>query len=83
MSLKNKHLSNGDYFALIACFLLAFNKLRYEWTGGSAVELNIEIERITVVRSRCRQNIKFGNFTLSFGKPTTSKNSTRASACRT
>ena len=31
------------------------------WTGRSAVEANVENERFTVVRSRCR----YGNFTLS------------------
>jgi len=37
-------------------FLLALyivDKARYGWTGGSAVDVNIENERLTVVRSRC------------------------------
>ena len=39
------------------CFLLAFyivDRLRYTCTGRRAVELNIEIEKFTVVCPRCR-----------------------------
>jgi len=43
------------------------DRARGKWTGRSAVEGNIENERFAVVCSRCRQNLKFGNFTLSFG----------------
>ena len=32
------------------------------------VEVNIENERFTVGCSRCHSNIKFGNFTSSFGR---------------
>ena len=51
-----------------SCFLLAsfiVDMARFKWTGISAVEVNIENERITVACSRC-ENLKFRNFTLSF-----------------
>ena len=41
---------------------------RCKWTARSAVAVNIEKERFAVVCSRCRQNLKFGNFTLSFDR---------------
>ena len=41
------------------------DKLRLKWTGRSAVKLNTGNERFTVGCSHCRQNYKFGNFTLS------------------
>ena len=37
-------------------------------TGRGAVAVNIENERFTVLCSRCRDKLKFGNFTLSFGR---------------
>ena len=39
-----------------------------KWTGRNTVELNIENERFTIVYWRCCKNLKFGNFTLSFGR---------------
>ena len=53
------------------CFFLAsfiVDTARCKWTGGSAVEENIGNERFTVVFSRCRLNLKSGNFKLSFGR---------------
>jgi len=53
------------------CFLLAVylvDKLLYRWTDRSAVELNLEDERFIVGCSWCRENLNFGNFTLSFGR---------------
>ena len=44
------------------------DRARCKWTGKSAVEVNIENERLAVVCSPCRQNLKFGNFTLSFDR---------------
>ena len=47
------------------------------WTGRSAIEVNVENERFIVVSSRCGfnhnkfkvlKNLKFENFTLSFGR---------------
>ena len=38
------------------------------WTSRSAVEGNVENERFTVVFSRCRWNLKFGNFSLTFDR---------------
>ena len=69
-SLENKHLGNGGYFRNYCFFLASFivDRARCKWTGRSAVEQNIENERFTVVCSRCRLNLKFGNFTLSFGR---------------
>ena len=78
-SLENKHLGNGDYFVIIASssdallttFRLEYvvDRARCKWTGKSTVEVNIEDERFTVVvRSRCRQCPKSGNFPLSFGR---------------
>ena len=52
-----------DYFLFLASFIV--DMARFKWTGRSAVEVNIENKRITVVCSRC-ENLKFGNFTLSF-----------------
>ena len=54
------------YFFLRASYIL--DKLRWKWTGRRAVEFNIENERSTVRRSGCRWNLKFGYFTLSFGR---------------
>ena len=64
------YLCNSDYFTINA-FLYAFHivdKLRYKLTGWSTVELNLENERFNVECSRCRENYKFGNFSLSFGR---------------
>ena len=44
------------------------DRARCKWTGRSAVEVNIENERFTVMCSRFGQNLKLGNFTLSFGR---------------
>ena len=41
---------------------------RCKWTDRSAIEVNLENERFTVICSRCRLNLKFGNFTLLFGR---------------
>ena len=49
--------------------LYIVDKARYGWTGGSAVDVNIENKRLTVVRAICRQKIRKGNFTLLFGRP--------------
>ena len=69
-SLENKHLGNGGYFRNYCFFLASFlvDRARCKWTGRSAVEQNIENERFTVLCPRCRLNLKFGNFTLSFGR---------------
>ena len=53
------------------CFFLAssvVDRVRCKWTGRSAVGVNYENERFTVVCSRCRRNLKIRNFTLSFGR---------------
>ena len=55
-----------DYCFFFASFFV--DRARCKWTGRSAVEVNIENERFTVVCSRCRENLTFGNFTLSFGR---------------
>ena len=50
-SVENKHLGNGDCFFL-ASFIV--DRARCKCAGGSAVEVNIENERFTVVCSCCR-----------------------------
>ena len=44
------------------------DRARCKWTSRSAVEVIIESERFIVVCSSCRENFKFGNFTLSLGR---------------
>ena len=51
------------------------------WTSKNAVEFNIENERFTDGCSRCRYNLKFGNFTIEIAQ-TTSENSTKVRAAR-
>ena len=56
-SLENKHLGNGDYFVIVSSSSVAsfiVDRARSKWTAGSAVEINIENERFTVVCSRRR-----------------------------
>ena len=50
-SLENKHLTNSDYFVIIASSSnpLLFERARSKWTGRSAFEVNVENERFTVV----------------------------------
>ena len=67
-----------DYSFLLAPFIV--DRACCKWTGRSAVKLNIENERCTAVCSRWRQNLKFGNFTLSFGRRA---QGIRSSACGT
>jgi len=50
-SLEKKHLGNGDCFAIIAS---SSRRLCCKWTARSAVEVNVDNERFTVVCSRCR-----------------------------
>ena len=55
MSLENKHLRNGnfcDYCFFLASFIV--DRARWKWTRTTAVEVNIETERFTVVCSCCR-----------------------------
>ena len=67
---------------LLLFSLASFNASRAgcKWSGRSSFKVNIENERCTAVCSRCRQNLKFGNFTLSFGRRT---QGIRSSACGT
>ena len=46
----------GDYFLIIELLRRTFivDRARCKWTARSAVEVNIENERFTVVCSRCR-----------------------------
>ena len=71
-SFENKHLENGDYFAIISSsshpLLSAADGARCKWTGRSAAWNKYREWRFTVVCSRCRQNHKFGNFKLSFDR---------------
>ena len=55
-SLENKHLGNGDYFVMIASssHSLLLTEHATKWIDRSAVEVNVQNERFTVVRSRCR-----------------------------
>ena len=53
-------------FFFLASFIV--HRARCKRTGRSAVEVNLENERFNVVCWRCRENLKFGNFTLSFGR---------------
>ena len=55
------------WLSLLPCILYSDGE-RCKWTGRSAVEVNIGKERFTVVYSGCRSNLKFGNFTLLFGR---------------
>ena len=55
-------LRKRDYFVIFSSFVLAFYTVEnvcYKWTERSAVEVNIENERFTVVCSRCRKSLKF------------------------
>ena len=48
-SLKNNHLGNGDHFVIIASVFLAsfiVDRARCKGTGRSAIEVNIENERL-------------------------------------
>ena len=56
MSLESKiRLGNGDYFVIYASSSYPIvDRARCKWTGRSAIEVNIENERFTVVCSRCR-----------------------------
>ena len=56
---------------MIVCFLLEsfiVDRARCKWTDRSAVEVNIQNERRYIVVSTCFKNLKFGNFTWSFGR---------------
>ena len=55
-----------DYCLFLASFIVDWAGCK--WTGRSAVGVNTENERATVVCSRCRLNLKVGNLTLSFGR---------------
>ena len=70
ISLKNKLLGNGEYFVINASSShpLLLTEHAAKWTGRSAVEVNIENERFTVVCSHQCENLQFGNFTLYFGR---------------
>ena len=48
--------------------LLLTEQAACKWTDSSAVVVDIENERFTVMCLRCRQNFKFENFTMSFGR---------------
>ena len=52
-SLENKHLGNGDYFMIIPSSFI-IDRARCEWTGRSAVEVNVDNKRFIVVCSLCR-----------------------------
>ena len=39
-----------------------------KWTGRSGVNVNIKNTSFSVVCLCCRENLKCGNFTLSFGR---------------
>ena len=56
-SLENKHFGNGDYLVIIAFpshpFVL-LTEHAAKWTGRSAVAVNIDNEKFTVICSRCR-----------------------------
>ena len=62
-SLENNQSGNADYFMIITSsshpLLLAE---QCKWTGRSTVEVNIENERLLIVFSRCRKNLKFWNW---------------------
>lgn len=51
MSLKDKNLRNDDYFLIIASssYPLIVDRARCKWNGGSAVQVNKENERFTIV----------------------------------
>ena len=51
-------------------------KVRCKWTGGSTVEVNIEIEKFTVVCSLCRQNLEIRKIHVAVLQ-TTPKNYTK------
>ena len=51
---KMKHLRNGDCLGMIASCWHVVDKARFRVAGRSAVEVNIEKERFTVVCSRRR-----------------------------
>ena len=59
-SLKNKHLRDGDYFAIIG-FCSHSRQITLTWTGSGVVQLNIGYGRFTVECSRYRYVYKFGN----------------------
>ena len=55
-----------DYCLFLSSFI--DDRARCKWTGRSAVKVNIENERFTVVCSCYRWNIEFGNFRSSFDR---------------
>ena len=55
-----------DYCLFLSSFIV--DRARCKWTGRSAVKVNIENERFTVVCSCYRWNIEFGNFRSSFDR---------------
>ena len=50
-----------DYSVLF--ILYNMSEVSYNWIGTDGFEVKNQTERFTVVCPRCRQNIKFGNFT--------------------
>ena len=61
-----------DYFAMIipSCSHSSVVKVRCKWTGGSTVEVNIEIEKFTVACVHIVvKTLKFEKFTLPFCRP--------------
>ena len=54
----------------------------YNWIGTNGFEVKSETERFTLVCPRCRQNLKFGHFTLvvltSAGEKGSKKRAARA-----
>ena len=66
-SLENKHLRNCDYFAIIPSSVFAFynvNKEPCNWISLSAVKVNTQSHKFTIVSSSVHQDGKCGNFTL-------------------
>jgi len=49
-SLENKRFRNGDYCFFLVSFII--DRARCKWTGRSAVKVNMENERFTIVCSR-------------------------------
>ena len=59
-------LNLRDYSMLIT--LRKIGGVHFRWLGTNGFHVKANNERFTDVNSRCRQNLKYENFTSSFGR---------------
>ena len=65
-SLENKHLKNGNCFVIIVSS--PHPLLLTEHAKNGLVKAPLKWAYLLLCRSRCPYNLRFGNFTLSFGR---------------